>query len=183
MNVIPTSLNDCLLIKPAVYEDTRGYFFESYNKNELSKYLKMNVDFVQDNQSKSMKGVLRGLHYQLPPFEQAKLVRVISGEVLDVVVDLRKKSSTYGKYEAFNLSAENKYQLYIPKGFAHGFVTLSESAEFFYKCDNFYAPTHERGIKFDDPTLNINWGISPELIHISSKDNKLPNFSKIDNPF
>ncbi|MGB4930424.1 MAG: dTDP-4-dehydrorhamnose 3,5-epimerase, partial [Chitinophagales bacterium] len=138
---------------------------------------------VQDNQSKSTYGVLRGLHYQLAPFAQAKLVRVISGEVLDVAVDIRQYSPTYGQHFSVVLSAENKKQLYIPRGFAHGFVVLSETAEFFYKCDNYYSKEHDAGIRFDDPALNIDWMLGADAILVSEKDNHLPNFAEAKNNF
>lgn len=183
MKVIPTSLVGCFIIQPQVYGDERGYFFESYNKEEFVNELGIDIDFVQDNQSMSKRGVLRGLHFQIPPFAQAKLVRVVSGEVLDIAVDLRKKSPTYGKYESFMLSEYNKLQLFVPRGFAHGFVTLSEQAVFFYKCDNYYAPDYERGIKYDDPALNINWKIDKQQIELSKKDENLPLFNHFKTPF
>ena len=148
-----TALNDVLLYTPKIIKDNRGYFFEAYNKKVIEN------NFVQDNQSKSSFGVLRGLHYQVEPFAQTKLIRVLSGAIFDVIVDLRKSSSTFGKYDFFNLSAENKQQLYIPKGFAHGFYTMSDNTEILYKCDEYYNKEAERCIKFDDIDLNIQWPI------------------------
>ena len=157
-----------------IYRDERGYFFESYNKKEL-KNINVDSDFVQDNESSSSYGVLRGLHFQEEPFDQAKLIRCLKGEVLDVVVDLRKKSSTYLKHFSIKLSDVNKYQLYIPKGFAHGFVVLSKNATFSYKVDNYYSPNHERGIIWNDSSLNIDWKVPKNKIIISDKDQKLPS--------
>lgn len=170
MKVTPLNIPDVLLIEPHVFEDARGFFFESFNLNEFKKATGLNVNFVQDNHSKSAKGVLRGLHYQLPPYAQGKLVRVIQGEVLDVAVDIRKSSATFGKYVSEILSSDNKKQLYIPEGFAHGFLTLSESAEFLYKATNYYHPQYERSIICNDKTLNIIWRSDQEL-YLSSKDN------------
>jgi dTDP-4-dehydrorhamnose 3,5-epimerase len=170
MKVTPLSIPDVLLIEPRVFEDARGFFFESFNSNEFKKATGLDVNFVQDNHSKSAKGILRGLHYQLPPYAQGKLVRVIQGEVLDVAVDIRKSSPTFGKYVSEILSSDNKKQLYIPEGFAHGFLTLSESAEFLYKTTNYYHPQYERSIIYNDKTLNINWS-SDQKLYLSSKDN------------
>lgn len=175
MELIKTSIPDLLIIKPKVFEDERGYFFEGYNKKRFEK-AGLNYNFVQDNYSKSQKGVLRGLHYQLAPFAQAKLVRVLKGSVLDVAVDIRKGSPTFGKWEALELSAENKLNLLIPRGFAHGFVVLSDEAEFFYKCDNFYSKEHEAGIRYDDPELNIDWRNQTKNFILSAKDKVLPSF-------
>jgi len=170
MKVTPLKIPDVLLIEPRVFEDARGFFFESFNSNEFKKTTGLDVNFVQDNHSKSAKGILRGLHYQLPPYAQGKLVRVIQGEVLDVAVDIRKSSPTFGKYVSEILSSDNKKQLYIPEGFAHGFLTLSESAEFLYKVTNYYHPQYERSIIYNDKTLNINWS-SDQKLYLSSKDN------------
>lgn len=170
MKVTPLNIPDVLLIEPRVFEDARGFFFESFNLNEFKKATGLDVNFVQDNHSKSAKGILRGLHYQLPPYSQGKLVRVIQGEVLDVAVDIRKSSPTFGKYVSEILSSDNKKQLYIPEGFAHGFLTLSESAEFLYKTTNYYHPQYERSIIYNDKTLNINWS-SDQKLYLSSKDN------------
>ncbi|QDC47532.1 dTDP-4-dehydrorhamnose 3,5-epimerase [Candidatus Methylopumilus universalis] len=163
MKVTPLSIPDVLLIEPHVFEDTRGFFFESFREDVFRKETSLNVSFVQDNHSKSFQGVLRGLHYQLPPHAQGKLLRVIQGEVLDIVVDIRKSSPTFGQYIAEILSSDNKKQLYIPEGFAHGFLTLSDTSEFFYKTTDFYHPHYERCILWNDKTLNINW---PNLIEI-----------------
>ena len=167
MKVIKTNISDVVILEPRVFGDERGYFFESFSQREFNEQV-AEVTFVQDNESKSSYGVVRGLHYQLPPYTQAKLVRVVEGEVLDVVVDLRKNSATFGKHVAVVLSGENKRQFFIPKGFAHGFAVLSPQAVFQYKCDNYYAPQYESGIQFDDPALGIDWKI-PEMI-LSAKD-------------
>ena len=169
MKVTPLNIPDLLLIEPKVFEDARGFFFESFREDVFKKETSLNVSFVQDNHSKSSKGVLRGLHYQLPPHAQSKLVRVIEGEVLDVAVDIRKSSPTCGQYVAEILSSDNKKQLYIPEGFAHGFLTLSDTSEFLYKTTDFYHPESERCILWNDATLNIKW---PENIdiYVSSKD-------------
>ena len=161
---------DVIIIEPDIFTDERGYFFESFKQNGLNEFLGYDVNFCQDNESKSTYGVLRGLHYQEPPFAQAKLVRVIQGSVLDVAVDIRKNSPTFGKHLAVELSEENKKQLFIPKGFAHGFVVLSETAIFSYKVDNYYNREFDRGIAFDDKALEINWGIKKSDIKISHKD-------------
>jgi dTDP-4-dehydrorhamnose 3,5-epimerase len=176
MPFIETPVRNLLIYEPSVFEDARGYFFEAFNANVFAeRHIDMN--FVQDNQSKSSYGVLRGLHFQLEPFAQAKLVRVISGEVLDVAVDIRRGSPTYGRHFSVKLSAENKKQMYIPRGFAHGFVVLSDTAEFFYKCDNFYSKEHDGGILYNDPALEIDWQIDPAKITVSEKDRSLPPFS------
>ena len=163
-------ISDVIMIEPKVFSDERGYFFESFKQNELNEFLGYDVNFCQDNESKSTYGVLRGLHYQEPPFEQAKLVRVIKGSVLDVAVDIRIGSPTFGKHVAVELSEENKKQLFIPRGFAHGFVVLSEISIFSYKVDNYYNIEFERGIAFDDKALDINWRIKKDDIKISHKD-------------
>ncbi len=173
MKITPTNIPDVLLIEPQVFGDHRGYFLESYNKSKLPKDIQ-NIDFVQDNESKSQYGVLRGLHFQIPPYCQSKLVRVIEGIVLDIVVDIRKGSPTFGKHVSIELSAENKKQLFIPRGFAHGFVVLSETAIFSYKCDNYYSPDHDRGISFNDPSLNIDWKVILQECILSEKDKNLP---------
>ncbi|EKJ2257865.1 dTDP-4-dehydrorhamnose 3,5-epimerase, partial [Escherichia coli] len=159
MNVIKTEIPDVLIFEPKVFGDERGFFFESFNQKVFEEAVGRKVEFVQDNHSKSSKGVLRGLHYQLEPYAQGKLVRCVVGEVFDVAVDIRKSSSTFGKWVGVNLSAENKRQLWIPEGFAHGFITLSNIAEFIYKTTQFYNPSFERVIAWDDPVLNINWNI------------------------
>lgn len=179
MKIIPTEFEGLMLIEPKVFGDARGYFFESWSRQKLAG-IGINCDFVQDNESKSSYGVLRGLHYQASPYTQAKLVRVISGSVLDVAVDIRKNSPTYGKYVAVELSGENKRQLFIPRGFAHGFAVLSDEAIFAYKCDNIYMPSAERGIAFNDPYLNIDWQIPPDKWNLSEKDTKHPAFRDIE---
>ena len=170
MNFIKTELDGVIIVEPRVFEDERGYFFESYNEAEFIKNGISNK-FVQDNQSKSSYGVVRGLHCQLGEFAQAKLVRVLHGRVLDVAVDIRKNSPTFGKYVAVELSDENKRQLFIPRGFLHGFSVLSDTAVFAYKCDNLYAPHAEFGIRFDDPDIGIDWKIPVDKIKTSAKDN------------
>ena len=182
MKFINTKISDLIIIEPTVYEDTRGYFFESYNQKKFEEVVGK-ISFVQDNESKSSKGVLRGLHFQKPPFDQAKLVRCIKGKVLDVAVDLRKGSKTYGQHVSLELSCKNKKQLFIPRGFAHGFLVLSESAIFAYKVDNIYAPDYDEGICWNDSILNISWGIDESKILVSEKDSKLPFFSKFKSPF
>lgn len=177
-----TKIPEVIIIEPKVFKDERGYFFESFNQAEFDKNIK-EVTFVQDNESKSTKGVLRGLHFQTPPYAQAKLVRCIQGKVLDVAVDVRKNSPTYGKHVAVELSEENKKQLFIPRGFAHGFVVLSETATFAYKVDNIYAPQCDSGIIWNDETLNINWQINEEEVVLSSKDEKLSSFQALASPF
>jgi dTDP-4-dehydrorhamnose 3,5-epimerase len=182
MTIVNTTLKDVYLVKPQVYEDSRGYFFEGYNKDKF-KEANLLSDFVQDNQSKSDYGVIRGLHYQLEPYAQTKLVRVLQGKVLDVVVDIRKGSPDFGKHEVFELSEENKEQLYIPKGFAHGFSVITETAVVFYKCDNFYQPDAERGIMYNDPELSINWGIPINKAIISKKDSCFPFMNQAEMNF
>ncbi|WP_408047654.1 dTDP-4-dehydrorhamnose 3,5-epimerase [Tenacibaculum crassostreae] len=177
-----TELAEVVLIEPKVFGDQRGYFFESFNQKEFEEHIELK-NFVQDNESKSTFGALRGLHFQKPPFAQAKLVRCIQGKILDVVVDVRKNSLTYGKYITVELSGENKKQLFIPRGFAHGFVTLSDEAVFAYKVDNWYAPEYDSGIIWNDPTLNIDWKIDKEKVIISSKDQQLSKFKDLETPF
>jgi dTDP-4-dehydrorhamnose 3,5-epimerase len=169
MKVTPLTIPDILLIEPKVFEDDRGFFFESFNQTAFEKVLNKKINFVQDNHSKSLKGVLRGLHYQLPPHAQAKLVRVIQGEVFDVVVDIRQSSATFGKWVGEILSETNKKQLWIPEGFAHGFLTLSNTAEFLYKTTDFYSKDHEACILWNDETLQIDWG-NIKNISLSDKD-------------
>lgn len=173
MNIITTPLQGVFVLEPKVFEDARGYFYESYNRNTFHS-VEIYNDFVQDNQSKSNKGVLRGLHYQLNPMAQAKLVRVISGSVFDVAVDIRKGSPTFGKWFGEVLSAENRKQMFVPRGFAHGFLVLEDNTEFFYKCDNFYSKEHDRGIKFDDPAIGINWNFDLNHLILSDKDINAP---------
>ena len=182
MNLIKTMLDGLVVLKPTIFKDNRGYFMESYNQKDINK-LVGNVNFVQDNESESSRGVLRGLHFQNPPYTQAKLVRCLKGSVLDVVLDLRKDSKTYGIFETIVLSCENKEQLFVPKGFAHGFIVLSESAILSYKVDNYYNPESESGIIWNDPDLNIDWKINKNEIIVSEKDKNLPAFNEIINPF
>ena len=179
MNIIKTTINGVVIIEPKVFGDNRGYFFETWKKEAYAE-AGINCDFVQDNESKSSYGVLRGLHWQAAPYTQAKLVRVISGAVLDVAVDIRKGSPSFGKHVAVELSGDNKRQLFIPRGLAHGFAVLSEEAVFSYKCDNFYMSSAERGLRFDDPTLAIDWRIKPEKWNLSEKDKKHPLFADIE---
>ncbi len=173
MKIIKTEIPDLLILKPKVFEDDRGYFFESYNEKNLAEQ-GIQIQFVQDNQSKSSFGVIRGLHYQLAPYSQTKLVRVLEGEILDVAVDIRKKSPTFGKWYSHRLSAENRKQMLVPPGFAHGFSVLSKIAVVFYKCDKLYHPESERGIKYNDQELSIDWNIEPEKMIISTKDKNNP---------
>ncbi|WP_418510441.1 dTDP-4-dehydrorhamnose 3,5-epimerase [Corallibacter sp.] len=179
MRLIETKLKDCFVIEPNVFADDRGYFFESYNEEKFNKALDQNINFVQDNESFSSKGVLRGLHFQKGEFAQAKLVRVIKGEVLDVAVDLRPDSPSFGKYESVVLTGENKKQFFVPRGFAHGFVVLSDTAIFSYKCDNFYNKESEGGIIFNDKTLNIDWKLPESECLLSEKDKILPTFETL----
>jgi len=174
MKFIPTELEDCFIIEPKIIGDERGYFMESFNERTFEENTRKKVHFVQDNQSFSKKGVLRGLHYQTGDHAQAKLVRVLEGEVLDVAVDIRPESKTYGKHVSVLLSAENQKQFFVPRGFAHGFVVLSETAVFFYKCDNFYNKDSEGGLLYNDQTLNIDWKLSENEFIISEKDQVLP---------
>ena len=183
MKFIRTSIPDVVLCEPLVHGDERGYFFESFREDKLNAFLGFSVKFVQDNESLSSKGVLRGLHYQLPPYAQSKLVRVIEGEVLDVAVDIRRGSKTFGQHVAVILSGENKKQLFIPRGFAHGFVVLSESAKFSYKVDNYYSPECDRGIAFDSSSLAIDWQLARDELLISSKDMVQVDFLESDELF
>ncbi len=173
MEIKQTGIDGLLIIKPRIFLDNRGYFFEAYSQREFRKNVS-DIAFVQDNESRSARGVLRGLHFQKTPYSQAKLVRVIKGEVLDVAVDLRRGSSTFGQHSAVKLSDENKLQIFIPRGFAHGFVVLSEEAILQYKCDNYYAPDHEGSLLWNDPVLNIDWLIPEEEIVLSEKDKHSP---------
>ena len=182
MKVEQTSIEGLVVIEPEIFYDSRGYFFESYSQNLFIKKLG-DFKFVQDNESKSSKGVLRGFHFQKPPFEQAKLVRCIEGEVLDVALDLRKNSSTYGKHEKVILSGDNKKQFFIPRGFAHAFLVLSETAIFSYKVDNIYAPQSDSGIIWNDPSLLINWGTDDSKLIISEKDKSLGVLKNFESPF
>ncbi len=173
MTILETKLKDCYIIEPNVFEDDRGSFYESFNKKEFQLETGLEINFVQDNQSKSSYGVLRGLHFQKGDAAQAKLVRVLSGSVLDVAVDLRRDSTTFKKNFSIELTAENKKQLFVPRGFAHGFVVLSEEAEFFYKCDNYYNKEAEGGIIYNDENLKIDWKVPENELIISNKDRVL----------
>jgi len=180
MKINKTFIEDLLIIEPQLFKDDRGFFYESYNKNNLDKVI--NIVFVQDNESKSDKGVIRGLHFQAPPFEQTKLVRCISGNILDVAVDLRTSSKTYGKFFSIELSSENNKQLFVPKGFAHGFQVLSETAIVNYKVDNFYNPKSDSGIIWNDKDLSIDWNLDIKPI-LSDKDLKLISVNDLKSPF
>jgi dTDP-4-dehydrorhamnose 3,5-epimerase len=182
MKFIATDIEEVVIIEPSVFGDSRGYFLESFNQKKFEKAIGK-INFVQDNESKSSKGVLRGLHFQKPPFAQAKLVRCIEGEVLDVVVDIRKNSSTFGKHVSVLLTGENKRQVFVPRGFAHGFVVLSETAIFAYKVDNWYSPEHEDGLMWNDTSLNIDWGIPSSEVKLSEKDKDLPRFEDFKSYF
>lgn len=179
MKFTPQSIPEVILIEPTVHGDDRGYFVETFRQDLFEEAAGSQVNFIQDNESKSTKGVLRGLHYQLPPYTQAKLVRVIEGSVLDIAVDIRKSSPTFGQHVSLELTGENKHQLFIPHGFAHGFLVLSDSATFSYKADNYYAPEHDRGIAFNDSDLAINWQLPLEILQLSDKDKNHPNLSDV----
>jgi dTDP-4-dehydrorhamnose 3,5-epimerase len=181
MEIIETGIKDLLIIKPKVFEDDRGYFFESYNQDKF-KEAGVDVNFVQDNESRSMKNVLRGLHFQKPPYTQGKLVRVMHGSVLDVAVDLRKDSETYGKWASIILSDKNKWMYWVPEGFAHGFLTLEDNTVFFYKCTNVYNKTSEGSILWNDPDLQIDWGLKDQPV-LSEKDKLSPDFRTFNSPF
>lgn len=180
MTFTRTQISDVIIIDPLIHGDDRGYFVETFRADKLEKFLGFKILFCQDNESKSSYGVLRGLHYQLPPFAQTKLVRVIEGEVLDVAVDIRAGSPTFGQHVAVKLSGENKRQLLIPRGFAHGFIVLSETCTFSYKVDNYYSPECDRGIAFNDPALNIDWIVPHEKMQLSIKDTKQPLLANAD---
>jgi dTDP-4-dehydrorhamnose 3,5-epimerase len=177
-----TEIPDVLIFEPKIFEDNRGYFFEGYNRR-IFEEAGIRNDFIQDNQSFSYRGVLRGLHYQMRPYAQAKIVRVLDGMVLDVAVDIRKGSPYYGKWAAVELSGDNRRQLFIPRGFAHGFVVMSKTAIFFYKCDNYYNHSSEAGINYSDPELKIDWKIKPGELIISEKDASLPILTNASNNF
>ena len=183
MKFTPQTIKDVILIEPTIYGDDRGYFIETFRQNLLEEAIGYKINFVQDNESRSTKGVLRGLHYQLPPYSQAKLVRVIEGIVLDIAVDIRKSSPTFGQHVSLELNAQNKHQLFVPHGFAHGFVVLSDSANFSYRVDNYYAPEHERGIAFDDVQLKIDWRLLLEELQLSDKDKTHPSLSNAKDLF
>ena len=180
MNFIRTDIEDVVIIEPLIHGDDRGYFVETFREDKLEEFLGFKLNFVQDNESKSSYGVLRGLHYQLAPFAQSKLVRVIKGRVLDVAVDIREGSATYGKHVAVELNETNKKQLFVPRGFAHGFIVLSKEAIFAYKVDNYYSPDNDRGMAFDDIELNINWIVERDDMQLSPKDIKQPLFKDAD---
>lgn len=182
MELIKTDIEGVVILKPRVFGDSRGYFMESYNKHVFDSLVDP-VEFVQDNESCSSRGVVRGLHFQLPPYAQAKLVRCVSGRVLDVAVDLRCSSPTYGHHVAVELSGENRFQLFIPRGFAHGFSVLSDTAVFQYKCDNLYHPESEGGISVNDPSLGIDWKIDLSTATLSDKDRHRPMLEDFDSPF
>ena len=182
MNIIKTEIEGVVIIEPRIFTDTRGYFFESFSERDFCKEVR-EIKFVQDNESKSSYGVMRGLHFQRPPFTQSKLVRVIKGAVLDVAVDIRKGSPTYGKHVAVELTEDNHRQFFVPRGFAHGFAVLSDEAIFQYKCDNFYAPEADGGISILDSSLGIDWRISMDKAILSEKDTKHPLLKDFDSPF
>lgn len=179
MEIIKTTIEDVVIIKPRIFEDSRGYFFESFNQNEFEQKVCKTI-FVQDNESKSSYGVLRGLHFQKTPYAQSKLVRVLKGAVLDVAVDIRKGSPTFGQHITVELTEENHWQLFIPRGFAHGFSVLSEEVIFQYKCDNFYAPQYEGALAWDDPDLSIDWHIPGDRVLLSDKDKAHPRLKDSD---
>jgi len=183
LKFVAQSISDVVLIEPTTNGDDRGYFIETFRQDLFEEAIGYKVNFIQDNESKSTRSVLRGLHYQLPPYTQAKLVRVIEGSVLDVAVDIRKSSPTFGQHVAVELTADNKHQLFVPHGFAHGFVVLTESATFAYKVDNYYAPEHDRGIAFDDKDLAIDWQLPLELLQLSDKDKNHPTLANAKNLF
>ena len=183
MIFLKTSIPDVVIIEPKIHGDARGYFVETFRADKLEEFIGYKINFCQDNESKSSKGVLRGLHYQLAPFAQTKLVRVIKGKVLDVAVDIRKNTPTFGKYVAVLLSAENKKQLLVPRGFAHGFVVLEDDTVFAYKVDNYYSPECDRGIAYDDESLNIDWILKKEELNLSAKDTKQPKLNETNDLF
>ena len=182
MNIIKTEIEGVVIIEPRIFTDARGYFFESFSERDFCKEVR-GIKFVQDNESKSSYGVMRGLHFQRPPFTQSKLVRVIKGAVLDVAVDIRKGSPTYGKHVAVELTEDNHRQFFVPRGFAHGFAVLSDEAIFQYKCDNFYAPEADGGISILDESLGIDWRIHRDKAILSEKDTKHPLLKDFDSPF
>ncbi len=183
MEIIKTEIEGPVILVPKVFTDDRGYFFESYSKRQFEEAVGQTVDFVQDNESRSTKGVMRGLHFQLPPFTQAKLVRCVEGAVLDVAVDLRKGSPTYGRHVAVELTADNHFQFFVPRGFAHGFAVLSDVAVFQYKCDNYYAPQADGGVSILDSSFGIDWRIDPAKAILSEKDLRHPYLKDFDTPF
>jgi dTDP-4-dehydrorhamnose 3,5-epimerase len=180
MNIIKTNIPEVLIIEPDVFGDVRGYFVETFRLDKLEDFLGFKVGFIQDNESKSGYGVLRGLHYQLAPASQTKLVRVINGKVLDVIVDIRKGSPTFGEHVAVELSEQNKRQVFVPRGFAHGFVVLEDETIFAYKVDNYYSPENDRGLFFDDASLNIDWIVDKEQLQLSLKDTRQPTLAQAE---
>lgn len=180
MKFLRSPLSDVIICEPQIHGDDRGYFFESFRQDKLEAFIGYKLNFCQDNESKSNKGVVRGLHYQLPPFEQTKLVRVISGRVLDIVVDIRKHSPTFGNHFSIELSAKNKRQIFVPKGFLHGYAVLEDNTIFSYKVDTYYSPEHDRGIRYNDPNLDINWMLDTKDILLSQKDKTLPFFNSLE---
>ena len=180
MKATALAIPEVMLLEPSVFGDARGFFMESFNARSFAELSGLSIDFVQDNHSRSERGVLRGLHYQLPPHAQGKLVRVVAGEVYDVAVDIRRSSPTFGRHVGALLSADNKHQLFIPAGFAHGFVTLSDHAEFLYKTTDYYAPESERSIAWNDPDLAIDWHIAADEVKLSAKDKAAPRFAEAD---
>ena len=183
MDIIPQAIPNILVIEPQSHIDERGYFVETFRQDKLEDALGFNVNFVQDNESKSSKGVLRGLHFQLAPHAQSKLVRVLEGSVLDVAVDIRRGSPSFGQHVAIKLSDVNKKQMFVPRGFAHGYIVLTDTATFSYKVDNYYAPEHERGIAFDDEKLKINWQLKSEMLTLSNKDLNYPTLANVTDLF
>lgn len=183
MNFIRTAIPDVVIVEPRMHGDERGYFMETFRQDKLEEFIGYKINFCQDNESKSSRGVLRGLHYQLAPAAQTKLVRVIQGRVLDVAVDIRKGSPTFGKHVTVELSGENKRQLLVPRGFAHGFVVLEDDTVFAYKVDNYYSPENDRGVAFDDEALGIDWLVPKEELLLSPKDTKQPKLSETDEIF
>ncbi len=183
MKFTPQKIADVVVVEPQVHGDQRGYFVETFRHDLFEAAIGHSVNFVQDNESKSSKGVLRGLHFQLSPHAQSKLVRVIDGRVLDVAVDIRRGSASYGQHVAVELTAENKKQLFVPRGFAHGFVVLSDTATFAYKVDNYYSPECDRGLAFDDPQLNIDWQLPSDQLLLSAKDTQQPSFANLADSF
>lgn len=183
MNIIKTDIEGPLIVEPRVFGDARGYFFESFNARDFAAQTGLEINFVQDNESRSCRGVVRGLHFQKPPYTQSKLVRVVVGSVLDVVVDIRRNSPTYGQHVAVELTAENHRQFFVPKGFAHGFAVLSEVAVFQYKCDEFYHPESEGAIAWNDPTLGIDWQLPMDEVILSAKDSNHAMLNQFVSPF
>ncbi|EDZ62267.1 dTDP-4-dehydrorhamnose 3,5-epimerase [Sulfurimonas gotlandica GD1] len=183
MKLTRATIKDIIICEPEIHGDTRGYFVETFRQDKLEEFLGFKINFCQDNESKSSKGVLRGLHYQLPPYSQTKLLRVIQGRVLDIAVDIRKDSPTFGEHVSIELTAENKKQLLIPHGFAHGFVVLEDDTIFAYKVDNYYSPENDRGIAFDDPDLGIDWQVDFSLLNLSQKDTKQPRLKATNDLF